>query len=546
MKNNYNKYDNDIKDLDQYKIINEDFLISNLEIDSFIINNNSYYTDINLINKYIELNNFSDKSKLINAFLYVFKYLNPRGVIYDAKNKKVKMLDTDIESLKKYLTSYIKLEVLNLSNNNIREKGSKILAKSLIEIKTLIELNLNYNKIGSIGTKYITNLIKSSYNLKVIKLSNNNIEEEGVYYICKYLFKYNKNSKYISKVNKLILQNTGLSKRKIKIENIANKKNENTIINLSELHLDFNSLCDLSIKYLAGSFINISITSNNFNLIYLNLSYNNISEKGIKCLYKSFFEIDKYFKYNNSNKSINHLNCIKLKEFYLDSNDLRSNTTINYIAKLLFLLKNLEVLSLNNCNLNTNNLNGILLSLYFIIKSNHLNFNIKKLSLNANKIKDSFLVKLISVLNLLNNKQIYSTIKDCKTSIMLFEKYKYNNLEIDLSDNLISGYCLKKLLKYRDCYNKCYIQNNISNFNIILSYNKVGIEKITHIFKTILKKNSPININVLKYLVDNGILVQYSKNFKHLLSIISFNSSGLSKYLKFDFEYYNMLLKSIN
>eukprot|EP01095_Lingulamoeba_sp_RSL-Kostka_P006826 TRINITY_DN2158_c0_g2_i1.p1 TRINITY_DN2158_c0_g2~~TRINITY_DN2158_c0_g2_i1.p1 ORF type:complete len:969 (+),score=438.61 TRINITY_DN2158_c0_g2_i1:88-2994(+) len=73
-----------------------------------------------------------------------------------------------------------KIEIIDLSNNQINDEGICLLAEQLPTLTKLSVLNLSNNNIGDAGASALADaLAKESVNIPTIQLSNNNIGDEG-------------------------------------------------------------------------------------------------------------------------------------------------------------------------------------------------------------------------------------------------------------------------------------------------------------------------------------------------------------------------------
>ncbi len=159
---------------------------------------------------------------------------------------------------------------LDLSNNDIRENGVKVICRSKI-FENLEILKLASNNIGKLGPLYFANSIIK--NLRHLDLSNNDIKADGV----TNLFSGKKNNfeylEYLNLSNNKIL-NQG-------IINLANSK-EDFIKNIKYLKLSSNMISNEGI-------INFSKSNKFYKLLFLDLSQNNIIQEGIQELCNANF-----------------------------------------------------------------------------------------------------------------------------------------------------------------------------------------------------------------------------------------------------------------
>jgi Ran GTPase-activating protein (RanGAP) involved in mRNA processing and transport len=75
--------------------------------------------------------------------------------------------------------------VIDLSCNNICDKGAEWIADVIKQNNTLEEIFLSRNNVGDEGAKWIADAIKENSMLRAISLCGNNIGDEGVKWIAK-------------------------------------------------------------------------------------------------------------------------------------------------------------------------------------------------------------------------------------------------------------------------------------------------------------------------------------------------------------------------
>ena len=79
---------------------------------------------------------------------------------------------------------------LNLSHNQIKDKGLAELVKYLVSAKcTLIELSLSSNKIGNEGIEMLSGFLKLNKTLKMLDISKNEFSDPGFEYFASTVYK---------------------------------------------------------------------------------------------------------------------------------------------------------------------------------------------------------------------------------------------------------------------------------------------------------------------------------------------------------------------
>ena len=73
-----------------------------------------------------------------------------------------------------------KIDTIDLSGNNIGDKGIKVLAKTLENNKTIHTIDLFNNNIGVEGIKVLAKTLENNKTIHTINLSYNSIGDEGI------------------------------------------------------------------------------------------------------------------------------------------------------------------------------------------------------------------------------------------------------------------------------------------------------------------------------------------------------------------------------
>ena len=144
-----------------------------------------------------------------------------------------------VEIVKLFDISKSQLTSLDLSYNNITDKGVKVLSEVLVNNNKLRSLNLRGNNITDKGAKFLSEVLVNNNKLRSLNLSVNNITDKGVKFLSEVLVNNNK---------------------------------------LRSLNLSYNNITDKGVKLLS------EVLVNNNKLHSLILSGNNITDKGVKLL----------------------------------------------------------------------------------------------------------------------------------------------------------------------------------------------------------------------------------------------------------------------
>lgn len=163
-----------------------------------------------------------------------------------------------------------RLEILNLSQNNIGKNGIDTLSIGINSNVTLKTLNLNYNHIGNASAKVISDILKQNSSIKELFLEGNDIETSGAQLIAESL--HNNTTIEVLKLGKNRILDEG-------VFSIANSLQNQNILK----HLDLNS-CGIGDK---GAFSLVATIANSQTLRITNLKNNHLTEASGK----AFFEM---------------------------------------------------------------------------------------------------------------------------------------------------------------------------------------------------------------------------------------------------------------
>ena len=210
------------------------------------------------------------------------------------------------------------LQQLNMSRNDISNKGAKVIAEANRLNTTLEKLDLSFNKLSDDGASFISDGLKTNMSLQELKMSKNNITSEGAKMIAEAL-QLNTTLKQLDlSINKIfddgataisnvLKSNITLQELNISHNNITNKG----ITKITEL-IQINSTLqniNISKNYITteGLLYFMEAVKNNCTLQVVNITHNNVTRSGFasikQCIENlqysiqictSWNEIDKY------------------------------------------------------------------------------------------------------------------------------------------------------------------------------------------------------------------------------------------------------------
>lgn len=95
--------------------------------------------------------------------------------------------EEEVKMISQLLKKNIKIEAMDLSDNNITHEGGKNLGEMLQENQKLVVIDLKYNNLGPRGVRCIADALEKNTTLKYISLVRNNIGQQGGEYILRML-----------------------------------------------------------------------------------------------------------------------------------------------------------------------------------------------------------------------------------------------------------------------------------------------------------------------------------------------------------------------
>ena len=348
----------------------------------------------------------------------------------------------------KGLKNNISLQVIDISNNDIHEKGIKNGIEYINKYKIFSKIhtiNISNNPILNGGIIAITNNLRYFPNLKAINIAFCGIEFKGFDYLLKTV-------QYIKRFESL-----NASGNKLRDNNFSNIKQyfctfSLRYLNMAKCYLGDNSACAL------GECIALNET-----LKTVNISGNEIGDKG----FKSFVNL---FKNNNS---IENFDC---------SNNFITDTTGREFVKSL-----INNHSLKYINLYDNQLHDEIGNLFIEILDT--NKSLVHINLNYNRIQVKTIEDLNKILKINYDKQKNSFIPDLLRNIkdLEFQPEQFSILS-------------KKILEKKSLQNFLYkkVQQDDKNFCSLLNIEFKKIEKEKKKLKEIINEKKEYELKIVE------------------------------------------------
>ncbi|XP_073502058.1 NLR family CARD domain-containing protein 3 [Phyllobates terribilis] len=200
------------------------------------------------------------------------------------------------------------IQKISLAENQLGNRGIKVLGKALMVNRTLSSLDLHSNIIGPNGARALAEYLRNNQVLSSLDLQNNRIKSEGAEHLAQSLRK-NRKLRALN-IKKNCIEAAGA-------EGLASSLKENQV--LQELWLSSNSLGDQGAAALAEA-----LTANS-SLITLDLQSNSISNHGLKFLTGGL----------SQNRGLRHLNLrensISIEGAQALARSLQKNTTLTHL-----------------------------------------------------------------------------------------------------------------------------------------------------------------------------------------------------------------------
>ena len=245
----------------------------------------------------------------------------------------------DAKKLASGLEKCINLLALDLSRNDIGDSGAEALFDSLENCSALKSLNLHKNKISSKGIGYLCGTLLHCHNLAVLNLADNKLTSLGARALssglenCKSLRTFNVSS------NNIIANGIGFIAQGLRY-----------CTELESLIMDSNKISDSSAQFLSDCLRHCP------GLQSLNFSYNEISENGAKAISGCLKHLNNLQALNLDSNHIGdggaealaaNLNCSSLKTLQLQDNQI-SNAGACALAESLKLGASLEEVDISD------------------------------------------------------------------------------------------------------------------------------------------------------------------------------------------------------
>ena len=301
------------------------------------------------------------------------------------------------------------IQVLDVSNNNLKATGVKKLAKSLQNVYTLTNLYMSNNNITDSAADDIAVAISCNPHLKEFDIGENKLEGRGAIKLAKSL-------QHFSTLRKLFMDNNLITEEAA--DDIAAVISCN--IHLQELNLGGNNFQALGTIKIAKSLQKIS------SLTKLYMNHNNIT-------------------YEAADDIANAISCnIKLQELNLGSNGLQTSGIIK-IATSLQKISSLTKLYINHNNITYEAADDIAAAVYSSL-------NLQEFDIGNNNIQSSGAIKVakglihISTLTKLCFRSSYITDK-AADGIAATISCNIKLQEIDLSENHLQATGTIKIMK---------------------------------------------------------------------------------------------------
>jgi hypothetical protein len=267
-----------------------------------------------------------------------------------------------------------KLVSIDLSNNNIEDKGCRCIMDAMKFNNSLKSLNLSFNNITSTGGFYIADMLMKNKSIETIILAGNNITDNGLQSLTNVLASNNRSVKFFDLSNNKLKNNDIIF-----IANMITKNSPLTILNLSNNKLDLDSVTNIS----------LSLKENN----------------NLKCLYANNINLNE----ESTPYFLQYMIDTHIEELHVDANHLGEVGGILF-ANVIKYNKYLVRASLKKTKLNST----ALICLSHALESNQ---KYQLLELNENDFNDD-------AINILNNAVSNKDIKICLSPSLLSQNAK--------------------------------------------------------------------------------------------------------------------------
>ena len=249
-----------------------------------VLNNNNKLEELDLSHNNIKAAGATiifKKTSIMNLLKFNISYNN---------------ITDDVEDIETFLSMNTKLQELDLSHNHLQAaSATKICNTSLTK---LTYFNLSHNKIVCTSANDIGAFLSCNTKLQMLDLSGNDLQELGHESIFKNVqFTLSSlSSLKISHINNaanelatFLLHNTSLQEFDLSYNSASDFVNifngMRNILNLKTISISHNTITDDAANTLAN------VLSHNIKLQNINLSYNNLSSSGMVCIFKEMKNI---------------------------------------------------------------------------------------------------------------------------------------------------------------------------------------------------------------------------------------------------------------
>ena len=391
------------------------------------------------------------------AIMSILNELNPSTLIkFNISHNNI--TDEAGDNIANFLSKCTKLEVLDLSHNNLQDAGAIEICKT--NISTLISFDISHNKISIEAADDVAKFLSYNSQIKEHNLSSNGLLELGMINIFKDMqvvqsvfnlseLNISNSSVMLKAVNELIailLCNTNLKKLDMSCSNLPAPdvakifKGLRNISKLVKINVSHNMITDKAAENIA------TVLSRNNKLTSLDLSFSHLTTSDAIKIFKGMKNISNLRTLNVSHNSITDeaaeniatvLSCNnKLKSLDLNFNHLTASGTIK-ICKGMKNISNLAILNIGH-NMITDEAAEYIATVLF-----H-NPNLKSFNLSSNYFKSNGFVKIFDYMRnimLLKKLNISGNEITAKAghSIAIFLSHNINLEELDLSNNWMEG-----------------------------------------------------------------------------------------------------------
>ncbi|CDW75237.1 leucine rich repeat family protein [Stylonychia lemnae] len=441
-------FDARMKDMD---LLNKGSMKKAFEHFKLYINTHSRYGKLNLKNMQMGLNS----AYFISKMLQKSRFSNVK--ILNLSNNN--LCDDGTRILSYYLNDNLSLIALNLSSNNITCIGAKHLFEALESNQSIVDINISTeiesntpNKIGPAGAQMLAQLLLSQKFIAFINLKGNGIGNKGFQALCQVL--QNSSTVLSLNVEKNHISNIGLDKLTLMME-----QNDEPF-RLQELIIAKNDIGNQSIENFMQECCNTS------QILNLNISDCSFDNEIARRLFNSLKNARFLSQINLSSNVISSCPEFLMKEFILSNSNLR-------------------ILNLSQCQMG----DPAAIGLFKGLQKNNILFNLK---LRQNLLTDAVSDHLYNLLQ-------------CKVSLLK---------SLDLSQNQLTDITGVKIANSLET-NMIMISINLQG-NSLRTASGEAFSKTTILNNTIQKIK--LRFNLIKYIHMKSINANLDNNIANNLT----------------------------